>query len=202
MKSPMQILCASACILFSAAATAQTLQPAHTESPGPSTSSQLPQAPSPQPPPTVYPARASDSYLWHAGVLCGSGASTSPAATKPTAGCGAGITLAPLPVFLEVGLMGPQANRSDLSGYISLDGDIPLARSTAKYLPMILVGYSRLFETGNSLDYGLVLALPRLGKPKDPSSSLRIELRDYCTFANPTQHNIQLRIGWMGPVYD
>jgi len=93
--------------------------------------------------------------------------------------------------------MGPQANRSYLSGYISLDGNIPLARPSAKYLPLAIVGYSRLFETGHALDYGLALALPRFGKPKDPSDSLRIELRDYWTFANPTQHNVVLRIGWM-----
>jgi len=93
--------------------------------------------------------------------------------------------------------MGPQANRSYLSGYISLDGNIPLAHPTLKYLPMAIVGYSRLFETGHSLDYGLALALPRFSKKRDDSKSFRIELRDYCTFANPTQHNIMLRIGWM-----
>jgi len=65
-----------------------------------------------------------------------------------------------------------------------------------------MIGYSRLFETGHSLDYGLALAVPRPGKPKDPSSSLRIELRDYCTFANPAQHNVVIRIGWMSEVSD
>ncbi len=48
------------------------------------------------------------------------------------------------------------------------------------------------------LDYGLALALPRFSKKTDDSKSLRIELRDYYTFANPTQHNIMLRVGWMG----
>ncbi len=112
------------------------------------------------------------------------------------------MTLVPLPVFIEVGIMGPQANRSYLSGYISLDSSIPLAPSSSTYLPMAIVGYSRLFEIGHALDYGLALALPRFSKHRDDSKSLRIELRDYWTFANPTQHNIMLRVGWMGEETD
>jgi hypothetical protein len=98
--------------------------------------------------------------------------------------------------------MGPQANRSSYSGYIAFDDAIPVAKRTTKYFPMAIVGYSRLFETGHALDYGVALGLPRFGKEKDSASSLRLELRDYWTFANPTQHNIMLRIGWMGPVSD
>jgi hypothetical protein len=163
----------------------------------------IPPAPTPQPAaPPVWQPKASDSYLWRIGVMCGAGASTSQSGTKPTTGCGAGATFVPLPVFVEVGATGPQANRSFLSGYISVDSDIPLARRTSKFLPMAMIGYSRLFETGHSLDYGLALAVPRPGKPKDPSSSLRIELRDYCTFANPEQHNVVIRIGWMSEVSD
>lgn len=94
--------------------------------------------------------------------------------------------------------MTPQANRSYLTGYISVDGSIPLSKTNNKYLPLALIGYSRLFETGHSFDYGLVLARPRFSKHRDDSKSLRIELRDYWTFANPSQHNIMLRIGWMG----
>jgi len=62
---------------------------------------------------------------------------------------------------------------------------------------MAIIGYSRLFETGHSLDYGLALALPRHGKHEDDGKSLRIELRDYWTFATPTQHNVMIRVGWM-----
>jgi hypothetical protein len=108
----------------------------------------------------------------------------------------------PLPIFFEVGIMAPQANRSNFSAYISVDGNIPIAPPTIKYLPLAIVGYSRLFETGHALDYGLALALPRFTKHRDDSKSLRIELRDYLTFANPTQHNVMLRIGWMSEVSD
>ena len=191
MKRLIQISLA-ACAFFSGLAAGQTLAPQQ------SSSTTLPEAPAPQSAQaSVYQPKASDSYFFHVGVLCGVGASTSPAATKPSTGCGVGMMLLPVPVFAEVGVMGPQANRSNFSAYISIDGNFPLTRTDAKYLPSAILGYTRMFETGHALDYGLALALPRPGKPKDPSSSLRIELRDYWTFANPTQHNIQMRIGWM-----
>lgn len=158
-----------------------------------SSSTPLPQAPSPQP----APLSENDSYFARAGIFCGSGASIAPGTTKPTVGCGAGATLVPLPIFLEAGVMGPQAKRSSVSGYISVDGNIPLASARVKYMPMALIGYSRLFETGHALDYGLALAISRPGKDRYGDRSLRIELRDYCTFANPTQHNVMLRVGWM-----
>lgn len=144
-----------------------------------------------------------DAMAYTAGAFCGSGASTSTAGIKPTFGCGAGLSFAPYPVFVELGVMGPQANRSNYSGYVSLDGHIPLARTTTTYLPIAIVGYSRLFETGHALDYGISLAMPRWGKDKaDIDKSMRIELRDYWTFANPSQHNVMLRVGWMVTMSD
>jgi hypothetical protein len=178
-----------------ATATAQTAETSSSSSQTPAT---LPEAPRALP---TYLGDPSETYLFNAGVFCGAGASTSPTATKPTVGCGAGMSLLPLPVFFEVGVMGPQANRSYLSGYISIDGRVPLAPTSTKYLPMAIFGYSRLFETGHALDYGLALALPRFKDP-DSTKSLRIELRDYWTFASPAQHNVMLRIGWMSQVSD
>ena len=67
------------------------------------------QAPASQPvSPSAYPSKPNDTYLYHVGAFCGIGASTSPAASKPAAGCGAGMTLVPLPVFIEVGIMVPK----------------------------------------------------------------------------------------------
>lgn len=96
----------------------------HAQTPTPSQASissspiaPIPEAPRPQPtPPSTYHSDPSATYLYHVGALCGVGASTSTAATKPTAGCGVGMTLLPLPVFVEVGIMAPQANRSDRLG--------------------------------------------------------------------------------------
>ncbi len=196
-------------VFFVSDATVHAQSPQILESESASTSSSqiftpVPgQAPTPQPvSASIYRSRPNDSYLYHVGAFCGIGASTSPAASKPAAGCGAGMTLVPLPVFIEVGIMAPQANRSYLSGYVSLDSSIPLMRSSSEYLPLAMIGYSRLFETGHAFDYGLALALPRFSKHKDDSKSLRIELRDYWTFANPNQHNVMLRVGWMGEEAD
>jgi hypothetical protein len=199
----------TATLVFSTLAGAQSPTPSQTlEDSGvsglpPQSSAPLADAPTPQPAaPTAYHSKANDSYIYHVGAFCGLGASSSAVATTPAVGCGAGLIFAPLPLFFEVGMMAPQANRSRLSAYISLDASLPLAHTSVKYLPFAVVGYSRLFETGHALDYGLALALPRPGKPRDPSSSLRIELRDYCTFANPVQHNVMLRIGWMAEESD
>jgi hypothetical protein len=180
--------------IFAATATAQIPD---TSSSSSQTTPPLPEAPKAQPTSHGGP---SYSYINNAGVFCGIGASISPTSTKPTTGCGAGITMLPFPIFIEVGVLAPQANRSYLTGYISVDGRIPLAPT--KYQPQALVGYSRLFETGHAFDYGLALALPRFTKQSDDSNSLRIELRDYWTFANPTQHNVMLRVGWMSAVSD
>lgn len=147
----------------------------------------LPQAPAPR-------HRLREHLYPYVGTFCGVGGTTSSQATLPTAGCGAGFTLLPFPIplYTEVGVMGPQANRSYLSGYVSVDASIPLAKTTSTYLAVALVGYSRLFETGHALDYGVALILPR---PWKPDADMRLELRDYYTFANPTQHNVMLRIG-------
>lgn len=182
-----------AALTFSAMGLAQESTPAThglPDAPKPQTQAGAADQPTPG-------AKPSESYFYRMGVLCGMGASTSPVGTEPTANCGAGMTLIPWPVYVELGVMGPQANRSAVSGYVTVEQDIPLAQTTAKYLPMALVGYSRLFETGNALDYGVALALPRFGKEKDTSDSLRLELRDDWTFANPAQHNVMLRVGWM-----
>lgn len=171
-------------LLFCPCGTAQTTAPPTDPPPR-----NLPTAP----PPAKY---VRPTYYPYAGVFCGIGATTSSAATKPTAGCGVGFTFVPLPIYTEVGVMGPQANRSDLSGYVSVDTSIPLAGSTAPHLPLILIGYSRLFETGHAFDYGLALVMHKPGSGKDPwASDIRLELRDYWTFANPAQHNVMLRVG-------
>ena len=155
MKNLGTISLITAIVLCAGFAAAQTTQPPEASSPASQgqapvpAQSALPDAPTPQnPPPAVYRPKANDSYNFHVGVLCGAGASTSAAATKPSTGCGVGMVLLPVPVFVEVGVMGPQAGHSNVSAYISVDESINLAKSTRKYVPMALVGYSRLFETG------------------------------------------------------
>ena len=193
-------LCLTAMLLPAALHAQSQTQPANA-----SDSAPLPEAPVPRgqsAPTSPIEKKASPAQLanYYAGVFCGLGTSTSSRGSLPAAGCGAGITFLPLPLFVEVGVMGPQANRSYISGYLSVDANIPLARISTLYLPLALIGYSRLFETGHALDFGLALNLPTRDGPGN--ASMRVELRDYYTFANPAQHNVMLRVGWISPVSD
>jgi hypothetical protein len=135
------------------------------------------------------------NYLYWAGLTCGAGASNSTAATKPTAQCGGTFSL--LPFFnLEAGVMGPQAKRSAVSGYLSTNAWAPLVPfkhlANKHGIPMVVGGYTRMFETGHALDYGLAFA-----HPIDSSHSIQFEVRDYWAFANPSQHNVVFRIAWL-----
>jgi hypothetical protein len=135
------------------------------------------------------------NYLYWAGVTCGAGASSSTAAAKPTVQCGGVFSLLPF-VNLETGVMDPQANRSDVTGYLSANTFAPLI--PFRYLnnkhgvPLVVGGYTRMFETGHALDYGVAFA-----RPIDGSHSIQFEVRDYWAFANPTQHNIVFRMVWL-----
>ena len=152
------------------------------------------------PPAAVLAHRRSilTNYAYYVATFCATGASTSQAATVPAMACGAGTAFPIAPLFLEAGVMGPQANRSFVSAYLSADARFPVARFRAGYAPFAIIGYSRLFETGHALDYGIGMETPRFGGARgDASKALLFELRDYWTFANPSQHNVMLRIGWV-----
>jgi hypothetical protein len=134
------------------------------------------------------------NWLYRAGLVCGAGASTSPVATKPTVQCGG---ILGFPFFdLETGVMGPQANQSAVSGYLSANLWFPLIPQkdwNNKYgIPLVVGGYTRMFETGQALDYGLAYA-----HPIDNSHSIQFEVRDYWAFSNPSQHNVVFRIVWL-----
>lgn len=149
--------------------------------------------------PKPVPVRAG-AYNWfiRAGYTCGAGASQSAAALKPTFQCGAVVS--PMPFLdLEAGVMGPQAGRSQASGYLSTNAVFPLMppARTRQLMPLVVGGYTRMFESGNALDYGLAFA-----HPMDSMHSLQFEARDYWANANPAQHNIVFRVVWLVGVQD
>jgi hypothetical protein len=143
---------------------------------------------------TAPPSAGAYDWFGRTGLVCGGGASSSSVATKPTVQCG-GILSGPF-FDLEIGVMGPQANRSAVSGYLSTNAWIPLISPRLwgnKYgLPLFVGGYTRMFETGNAVDYGLAFA-HRI----DDSHSIQFEVRDYCADSNPAQHNVVFRIVWL-----
>jgi hypothetical protein len=154
----------------------------------------LPNAPSK--PPAVSPDIGSYSYAYQFGLACGAGASYSSIATKPTVQCG-GLTICPLMEF-EAGVMGPQATQSLVSGYLTANVWAPLGHPGSKHgVPIVTGGYTRMFETGHALDYGVGYAYPI-----DGSHSIRLDARDYWTFTNPTQHNVLLRVVWLVGIPD
>ena len=144
--------------------------------------------------PTVHLNEGAFNYAFQSGLTCGAGASTSSAATKLTVQCG-GIMVWPVFEF-EAGVMGPQANQSAVSGYLSANAWAPLGSIRLSHnragVPLATGGYTRMFETGHALDYGLGYAYPI-----DEAHSICFETRDYWAFSNPRQHNIVFRVAWL-----
>lgn len=149
--------------------------------------------------PTPSPRLGAYNYFGRAGWVCGAGASSSPVATKSTVQCG-GIFSGPF-FDLEAGVMGPQANQSAVSGYLSTNLFIPLMPlkdlGNRHGVPLAVGGYTNMFQTGNALDYGLAFA-----HPIDNSHSIQFEVRDYWAFSNPSQHNIVFRIAGLTGLSD
>lgn len=115
--------------------------------------------------------------------------------------CGFGFTGFPF-IMAEFGVMGPLAHYSPFSAYMSIDAPIPVTPSIKAYRklrgdPLLIIGYTRMFEVGHALDYGIGYQ-----HPIDESHSLQFELRDYATFANPVQHNVMLRVVWVTGIPD
>jgi len=138
-----------------------------------------------------------------AAPFCQGGVSVSSMAKKPTVGCGGELVGA----FynMELGVMGPQANRSELSGFASFGGFVPLYypkrenKSQVPLLPFAQFGYTRMFDTGHAVDYGIGLIVP----PKKGSNhGFVLEAKDYYVFSNPNQHNVVIRIGWTFHIQD
>jgi hypothetical protein len=138
------------------------------------------QAPSVAPAKAATPPSSMGAYEWlyRAGLTCGTGASNSLLATKPTVQCGGSFSFFLPFLDLEVGVMGPQANQSAVSGYLRANSFFPLIPSKHlgnKYgVPLVVGGYTRMFETGHALDYGLAFA-----HPIDEYHSVQFEVRDY-----------------------
>jgi hypothetical protein len=110
---------------------------------------------------------------------------------------GAAIGEAPLNACwgfqLEGGYIGPWANPKTGSALFSASY---LARwklaSNKKFIPFVNTGYSKLSHAGNAINFGGGLEY-RLGV----SDAIRIEVRDYYAFSEPSKQNLALRIGWV-----
>jgi hypothetical protein len=110
-------------------------------------------------------------------------------------------------VSFEGGYLGPWSRPHNGSAFLSVDymaawnfGQKGTGRTSngtpywadrgSRFLPFASAGYTRLFGTGNAVNFGGGIDY-RLSQTR----AIRAELRDYYSFSTPAQHNIALRIG-------
>jgi putative flippase GtrA len=102
---------------------------------------------------------------------------------------GKGIGAAPQ---FELGIVGPLPGGHPLDGLVSVNEMFANKVPHRELYPFITAGYTRMFATGNAVNFGLGFDL---GTPKS-DRAIRIELRDYYLFTGPRQHVVGLRIGF------
>lgn len=101
-------------------------------------------------------------------------------------------------LYLEGGYIGPWSHLGAGSAIFSANYAASWqAKSMPRLLPFATVGYTRLFGTGNALNYGGGLDILTKGK-----NALRLEVRDYQEFTPPHRHNVALRLGWVIYLYN
>jgi len=110
---------------------------------------------------------------------------------------------------LEGGYLGPWSRPRTGSAFLSVDymaawsfgpkGSGRTANGTPywadrgwKLLPFASAGYTRLFGTGNAVNFG-----GGIDYRLSDTHAIRVEVRDYYSFSTPPQHNIARRIGFV-----
>jgi hypothetical protein len=100
----------------------------------------------------------------------------------------------PFGLILEFGYEGPVNELGAGSALLSVNYAPELVLSNRKRLALFATaGYTRLFGTGNALNYGGGLNFYNKGGTR----ALRIEVRDYLRFAGIKEHSVALRIGYL-----
>jgi len=144
-----------------------------------------------QTPAKTQPGAGAYNWQWRTGLTCGSGFSRASALNKPTAECGA-LFGGPY-VDFEAGVMGPQAVRTNVSPYLSANAVIPIGNVGNDFgAPLIVGGYTHMFNVGHALDYGVAFQ-----HPINEDHSIQFEVRDYWAFEKPGQHNVVVRVVWI-----
>jgi hypothetical protein len=158
----------------------------------------LPSAPVKTATPAVR-SRGAYDYLFRAGVVCGGGASRSVAETKPTAQCG--VIFSMLLFDFEIGGMGPMATPKGASGYFSTSFVVPLVAwsrwGNPRGAPLVVGGYTHMFETENALDYGVAFE-----RPIDQGHSVQFEVRDYWAYSEAGRRDVVFRIAFLDGIPD
>lgn len=105
----------------------------------------------------------------------------------------------PFGFLVEGGYAGPMTRVSGGAGILSANylapidlrgahANLNIARGLV--LPFLTGGYTRLFGTGNAVNFGAGADLS-MGR----TSAIRFEVRDYLRLSGPKQHDVALRVG-------
>jgi hypothetical protein len=161
----------------------------------------------------VGPARAQDAASPKFTVFAGAGGAFAGGHSKGEVQTGASFDEAPPNAWagfsFEGGYLGPWSRPGAGSAIFSADymaawsfgpkgnGRTPSGKPFWsdrgwRVLPFASAGYTRLFGTGNAVNFGGGIDY-RLNE----SHAIRVEVRDYYSPASGSQHNVALRIGWV-----
>jgi putative flippase GtrA len=102
---------------------------------------------------------------------------------------GKGINASPQ---FELGIVGPLPGGYPLDGLASFDVMFANKVPHHSLYPFLTGGYTRMFATGNAVNFGLGIDFGR----NEEKRLVRIELRDYYLFTGPQRHIVGLRIGF------
>ena len=102
---------------------------------------------------------------------------------------GKGLTASPQ---FEIGIVGPLPGGHPLDGLASLNYMVSGKLPRQPRFVFGTAGYTRLFATGNAVNFGLGIDLGKQGS----GSLRRLELRDYFLFTGPQQHVIGIRFAF------
>jgi hypothetical protein len=95
-------------------------------------------------------------------------------------------------ILFEAGAAVPWSNLNSSSAILSVDYSAAWSLDKSqRFLPFATLGYSRLFGTGNAMNFGVGLDY-RLSHIR----AIRVEARDYWVPERST-HDVALRVGWV-----
>jgi hypothetical protein len=145
----------------------------------------------------VSPCWGQDAASPKLALFAGAGADFSSGHSRGATQFGASFEEAPpnayFGMLFEVGYVGPWS--SFKSGSAIFSANYVSSWSTDKkerFLPFATVGYSRLFGTGNAINFGGGLDY-RLSH----HHAIRFEVRDYDSLTGPRGHDLGIRVGWV-----
>ena len=166
----------------------------------------------------VLPTHAQDAASPKFTAFAGAGLLATQGHSKGEFQAGASFDEAPPGAWggfsFEGGYLGPWARLKSGSAFLSADymaswsfGPKGSGRTASgkpywsdrgwKVLPFASAGYTRLFGTGNAVNFG-----GGIDYRLDNRYAIRFELRDYYAPASPSQQNVAFRIGWVAYVED